>query len=338
MRFLLALLLAAVWIPGTLSQDLSPPDDQDASGDDLEISGSGSGDDDLMDLGFVPSSTPSLDTTRVSTTTKRNQVLMRDPERAVTSQASPTTAAGAVVTTPRTAGAPEEGGVVTEHRLHGQTTSASPDAPEEHSTSRPTKTQPQAGVGILNKTAATPSHSTTIPTTTVVMHVNTTAVMLKLPVVPESEHTPTKKTQPAPTPVPPSQDKIPSFTGHVPTLGSLATTPTLLPTVPEELIVRGGRIHVVGSEPERDTDIVIEDDLGQQFHETAGQSQSLLDRKEVLAGVISGGVVGLAFAVLLVSLMVYRMKKKDEGSYSLDEHNHPNVSYQRPQAQEEFLA
>ncbi|TSM77379.1 HCLS1-binding protein 3 [Bagarius yarrelli] len=67
-------------------------------------------------------------------------------------------------------------------------------------------------------------------------------------------------------------------------------------------------------------------------------NDSLLERKEVLAGVIAGGVVGLAFAVLLIALMVYRMKKKDEGSYSLDEHKHPNGGYQKPQKQEEFLA
>ncbi|XP_053366309.1 syndecan-3-like isoform X2 [Clarias gariepinus] len=67
-------------------------------------------------------------------------------------------------------------------------------------------------------------------------------------------------------------------------------------------------------------------------------NDSLLERKEVLAGVIAGGVVGLAFAIMLVSLMVYRMKKKDEGSYSLDEHKHPNGGYQKPQKQEEFLA
>uniref|UniRef100_A0A8C9WAX2 Syndecan n=1 Tax=Scleropages formosus TaxID=113540 RepID=A0A8C9WAX2_SCLFO len=54
--------------------------------------------------------------------------------------------------------------------------------------------------------------------------------------------------------------------------------------------------------------------------------------------VIAGGIVGLAFAVMLVSLMVYRMKKKDEGSYSLDEQKHPNSGYQKPHKQEEFLA
>ncbi|XP_006626435.3 syndecan-1 [Lepisosteus oculatus] len=67
-------------------------------------------------------------------------------------------------------------------------------------------------------------------------------------------------------------------------------------------------------------------------------SEGLLENKEVLAGVIAGGIIGLAFAVLLVALMVYRMKKKDEGSYALDEQKHSNGGYQKPQKQEEFLA
>ena len=56
------------------------------------------------------------------------------------------------------------------------------------------------------------------------------------------------------------------------------------------------------------------------------------------AGVIAGGIVGLAFAVMLVALMVYRMKKKDEGSYALDEHKPSNGGYQKAKRQEEFLA
>lgn len=34
--------------------------------------------------------------------------------------------------------------------------------------------------------------------------------------------------------------------------------------------------------------------------------------------------------------MIYRMKKKDEGSYALEEHRH--VGYMKPQKQMEFLA
>ena len=36
--------------------------------------------------------------------------------------------------------------------------------------------------------------------------------------------------------------------------------------------------------------------------------------------VIGGAVVGLLCAILLVMFIVYRMRKKDEGSYALDEH------------------
>ncbi|KAA0711478.1 Syndecan-1 [Triplophysa tibetana] len=73
-------------------------------------------------------------------------------------------------------------------------------------------------------------------------------------------------------------------------------------------------------------------------HETAAgfSSGNLLERKEVLAGVVAGGVVGLMFAVMLVALMIYRMKKKDEGSYALEEHRHDG--YMKPQKQVEFLA
>ena len=39
----------------------------------------------------------------------------------------------------------------------------------------------------------------------------------------------------------------------------------------------------------------------------------------ILAAVIGGAVVGLLCAILLVMVIVYRMRKKDEGSYILDE-------------------
>ncbi|XP_074153382.1 syndecan-1 [Sminthopsis crassicaudata] len=69
-----------------------------------------------------------------------------------------------------------------------------------------------------------------------------------------------------------------------------------------------------------------------------GASQGILDRKEVLGGVIAGGLVGLIFAAALVGFMLYRMRKKDEGSYSLEEPKQANGAYQKPQRQEEFYA
>lgn len=70
----------------------------------------------------------------------------------------------------------------------------------------------------------------------------------------------------------------------------------------------------------------------------AAGTSGIMDRKEVLGGVIAGGLVGLVFAVFLVAFMLYRMKKKDEGSYSLDEPKQSNGGYQKPHKQEEFYA
>lgn len=44
---------------------------------------------------------------------------------------------------------------------------------------------------------------------------------------------------------------------------------------------------------------------------------SIFNKTEVLAALIAGSAVGLMFAVLLILLLIYRMKKKDEGSYEL---------------------
>ncbi|XP_029773884.1 syndecan-4 [Suricata suricatta] len=50
---------------------------------------------------------------------------------------------------------------------------------------------------------------------------------------------------------------------------------------------------------------------------SAAQNSSIFERTEVLAALIVGGSVGILFAVFLVLLLVYRMKKKDEGTYDL---------------------
>ncbi|XP_039595985.1 syndecan-3 isoform X1 [Polypterus senegalus] len=58
----------------------------------------------------------------------------------------------------------------------------------------------------------------------------------------------------------------------------------------------------------------------------------------LLIAVIVGGVVGALFAAFLVMLLIYRMKKKDEGSYTLEEPKQATVTYQKPDKQEEFYA
>jgi len=49
------------------------------------------------------------------------------------------------------------------------------------------------------------------------------------------------------------------------------------------------------------------------------RTTSFFAQPGILAAVIGGAVVGLLFAILVVMFIVYRMRKKDEGSYALDE-------------------
>jgi len=59
----------------------------------------------------------------------------------------------------------------------------------------------------------------------------------------------------------------------------------------------------------------------------------------ILAAVIGGAVVGLLCAILLVMFIVYRMRKKDEGSYALDEPKRShNVNSYSKQPSREFYA
>jgi hypothetical protein len=56
-----------------------------------------------------------------------------------------------------------------------------------------------------------------------------------------------------------------------------------------------------------------------------------------VTAVIGGAVVGLLCAILLVFFIVYRMRKKDEGSYALDEPKSPSqygYAYQKAPTKE----
>merc|ERR1712176_1650113 len=73
---------------------------------------------------------------------------------------------------------------------------------------------------------------------------------------------------------------------------------------------------------------------GTDVHKTVPVSRpaSFLAQPVILAAVIGGAVVGLLCAILLVMFIVYRMRKKDEGSYALDEpkRSHNVNSYSKP--------
>ncbi|KAJ6661078.1 hypothetical protein lerEdw1_016879 [Lerista edwardsae] len=60
-----------------------------------------------------------------------------------------------------------------------------------------------------------------------------------------------------------------------------------------------------------------EEDVSNKISMASTANGSIFERTEVLAALIAGGAVGLLFAVFLILLLVYRMKKKDEGSYDL---------------------
>ncbi|KAM4688808.1 syndecan-2 [Discoglossus pictus] len=68
--------------------------------------------------------------------------------------------------------------------------------------------------------------------------------------------------------------------------------------------------------------------------QTAKHSENLFHRTEVLAAVIAGGGIGFLFAVFLILLLVYRMRKKDEGSYDLGERKPSSAVYQKAPTKE----
>ncbi|XP_069570236.1 syndecan-4 [Brachyistius frenatus] len=82
------------------------------------------------------------------------------------------------------------------------------------------------------------------------------------------------------------------------------------PTVDEVDVVRkSNEIPLLRNE-------VLEEQPSNVLMSHAGDD-SIFNKTEVLAALIAGGAVGLMFAVLLILLLIYRMKKKDEGSYDL---------------------
>ncbi|KAJ8290774.1 hypothetical protein GJAV_G00017340 [Gymnothorax javanicus] len=75
--------------------------------------------------------------------------------------------------------------------------------------------------------------------------------------------------------------------------------------------------------------VVADDDKPFRVH-----SENILQRTEVLAAVIAGGVIGLLFAIFLILFLVYRMRKKDEGSYDLGERKPISSAYQKAPTKE----
>ncbi|GMT34771.1 hypothetical protein PFISCL1PPCAC_26068, partial [Pristionchus fissidentatus] len=61
----------------------------------------------------------------------------------------------------------------------------------------------------------------------------------------------------------------------------------------------------------------------------------------IFAAVVGGTVVGLLMAILLVMFIVYRMRKRDEGSYALEEPKqrpYAGYAYTKASSTKEFYA
>lgn len=96
---------------------------------------------------------------------------------------------------------------------------------------------------------------------------------------------------------------------------------------PED-VVGEKEVHNPGSERKRDPD----EEETNVF--TEKHPDNLFKRTEVLAAVIAGGVIGFLFAIFLILLLVYRMRKKDEGSYDLGERKPSSAAYQKAPTKE----
>ncbi|XP_012937512.1 uncharacterized protein LOC101853551 [Aplysia californica] len=80
-------------------------------------------------------------------------------------------------------------------------------------------------------------------------------------------------------------------------------------------------------------------EVAKKKHNKVEEASEIMTQPGILAGIIGGSVVLLLCLVLLVMFIVYRMRKKDEGSYPLDEPNRrtPNYNYVRA-PEREFYA
>ncbi|XP_040849870.1 syndecan-1 [Ochotona curzoniae] len=282
-----------------------PPEDQDGSGDDSDnFSGSGAG------------ALPDYTLSRQTPTTWKDAWLLTATAPAPESTSSGATAASTPVL-PATEGPVEEGIV---HLVEVEPGSVSS---KDETTSRPREVTQ----------LATTQHAATARATTAQ--------------APATSH-PHKDLQPGHQGT--SAPAAPGHTNpHSPSVqdgGPSATDATAEDRAPSQLPAGEGSGEPDFTFETSDENAVgaaaVDPDLRNQppvDQGATGASQGLLDRKEVLGGVIAGGLVGLIFAVCLVGFMLYRMKKKDEGSYSLEEPKQANGgAYQKPTKQEEFYA
>ncbi|XP_020377814.2 syndecan-4 [Rhincodon typus] len=74
---------------------------------------------------------------------------------------------------------------------------------------------------------------------------------------------------------------------------------------------------IISNEVLQRNNAVPQEDISNQVAMASTNSSSVFESTEMLAAMIAGGTIGLLFAILLILLLIYRMRKKDEGSYDL---------------------
>lgn len=114
-------------------------------------------------------------------------------------------------------------------------------------------------------------------------------------------------------------------------------------TIPEEeepdnnVIVQVGPDKIdIDSEEDREKEEEKTNKIGdkQTVYVDKVQTSPLMAKPGLLAAIIAGAVVGLLLMILLVMFIVYRMRKKDEGSYPLDEQKYQNYPYAKAPTKE----
>ncbi|KAL7872966.1 hypothetical protein AOLI_G00120370 [Acnodon oligacanthus] len=359
------LVCLCVWIPAAQSQyssSATPPEDEDSSGDDWEISGSGSGDEGSeIPKDSVPTEVSTLAITNTTKTAWVTDAPVKVPEPTATQlsstvipladveTAAPTTKAPLLHTTkiPETSPSPSSvESLIHMKEVSGDETTTIHHVDLEDITTLPDEKLPVVSVTERSTITTPPVDVEEETTVFVVLDTEEDGAINPVVVVDQSTDAPDMETTILPLTTTSAKEVAdPEASGDA--VESTTIRATVDDGLIEENVIPDVNRETYTQIPDSD-DFHFENEIRPNSRANRPQSEvslgassedgSLLERTEVLAGVIAGGLVGLAFAIMLVALMVYRMKKKDEGSYSLDEHKHPNGGYQKPVAQEEFLA
>ncbi|XP_033922777.1 syndecan-4 isoform X1 [Melopsittacus undulatus] len=104
---------------------------------------------------------------------------------------------------------------------------------------------------------------------------------------------------------------------YLTTMDAPVISDNYIPGDTEGKIEGNGKNTMVDNEIIPGKAVPVEENLLNKISAASTANSSIFERTEVLTALIAGGAVGLLFAVFLILILVYRMKKKDEGSYDL---------------------